>query len=85
MPIECDFYLMIHCHSVLFLFFIGILPPFITRPVNVPEGAHIQWEIELLGFETPKVLLRIVLLNSCYFYGSCKYAFSNYKICDATW
>ncbi|XP_028235616.1 peptidyl-prolyl cis-trans isomerase PASTICCINO1-like isoform X2 [Glycine soja] len=24
------------------------------RPVNVPEGAHIQWEIELLGFETPK-------------------------------
>ncbi|CAN1849949.1 Peptidyl-prolyl cis-trans isomerase PASTICCINO1 [Linum perenne] len=25
-----------------------------TRPVNVPEGAHIQWEIELLGFEMPK-------------------------------
>ncbi|CAJ1949252.1 unnamed protein product [Sphenostylis stenocarpa] len=24
------------------------------RPSNVPEGAHIQWEIELLGFETPK-------------------------------
>ncbi|KAF2316296.1 hypothetical protein GH714_041637 [Hevea brasiliensis] len=24
------------------------------RPVNVPEGAHIQWEIELLGFEMPK-------------------------------
>ncbi|EXC04103.1 Peptidyl-prolyl cis-trans isomerase PASTICCINO1 [Morus notabilis] len=24
------------------------------RPTNVPEGAHIQWEIELLGFETPK-------------------------------
>ncbi|KAH1256963.1 Peptidyl-prolyl cis-trans isomerase PASTICCINO1 [Glycine max] len=24
------------------------------RPLNVPEGAHIQWEIELLGFETPK-------------------------------
>lgn len=26
----------------------------ITRPANVPEGAHVQWEIELLGFETPK-------------------------------
>ncbi|XP_057992162.1 peptidyl-prolyl cis-trans isomerase PASTICCINO1 isoform X2 [Hevea brasiliensis] len=24
------------------------------RPVNVPEGVHIQWEIELLGFEMPK-------------------------------
>ncbi|WOL16555.1 peptidyl-prolyl cis-trans isomerase PASTICCINO1 [Canna indica] len=25
-----------------------------TRPPNVPEGAHVQWEIELLGFEMPK-------------------------------
>lgn len=24
------------------------------RPANVPEGAHVQWEIELLGFEMPK-------------------------------
>ncbi|AES88468.2 putative peptidylprolyl isomerase [Medicago truncatula] len=24
------------------------------RPSNVPEGAHIQWEIELLSFEMPK-------------------------------
>ncbi|KAF5750891.1 peptidyl-prolyl cis-trans isomerase PASTICCINO1 [Tripterygium wilfordii] len=24
------------------------------RPPNVPEGAHIQWEIELLGFEMPR-------------------------------
>ncbi|XP_059667885.1 peptidyl-prolyl cis-trans isomerase PASTICCINO1 isoform X1 [Cornus florida] len=24
------------------------------RPANVPEGAHIQWEIELLGFEMVK-------------------------------
>ncbi|GAB2267638.1 G1/S-specific cyclin pas1 [Dionaea muscipula] len=24
------------------------------RPVNVPEGAYVQWEIELLGFEMPK-------------------------------
>ncbi|XP_058109380.1 peptidyl-prolyl cis-trans isomerase PASTICCINO1 [Magnolia sinica] len=25
-----------------------------ARPANVPEGAHVQWEIELLGFEMPK-------------------------------
>lgn len=25
-----------------------------TRPANVPEGAHVQWEIELLGFEMQK-------------------------------
>ncbi|KAJ0088235.1 hypothetical protein Patl1_31761 [Pistacia atlantica] len=31
------------------------------RPENVPEGAHIQWEIELLGFEMPKVI-------SCYLF-----------------
>ncbi|KAK4601126.1 hypothetical protein RGQ29_010629 [Quercus rubra] len=24
------------------------------RPANVPEGAHVQWEIELLSFEMPK-------------------------------
>ncbi|KAK8946302.1 Peptidyl-prolyl cis-trans isomerase PASTICCINO1 [Platanthera guangdongensis] len=24
------------------------------RPANVPEGAYVQWEIELVGFETPK-------------------------------
>lgn len=24
------------------------------RPANVPEGAHVQWEIELLGFEMQK-------------------------------
>uniref|UniRef100_A0A7N2M4E4 peptidylprolyl isomerase n=1 Tax=Quercus lobata TaxID=97700 RepID=A0A7N2M4E4_QUELO len=24
------------------------------RPANVLEGAHVQWEIELLGFEMPK-------------------------------
>lgn len=30
--------------------------PHIIRPANVPEGAHIQWEIELLGFEMPKVI-----------------------------
>lgn len=28
-----------------------------TRPANVPKGAHIQWEIELLGFEMPRVIL----------------------------
>ncbi|XVE76463.1 hypothetical protein DITRI_Ditri12bG0175100 [Diplodiscus trichospermus] len=25
-----------------------------SRPVNVPEGAHVQWEIENLGFEMPR-------------------------------
>ncbi|KAK9010148.1 hypothetical protein V6N11_036662 [Hibiscus sabdariffa] len=25
-----------------------------SRPPNVPEGAHVQWEIELLGFDMPK-------------------------------
>ncbi|KAL4354029.1 hypothetical protein GQ457_06G006560 [Hibiscus cannabinus] len=25
-----------------------------SRPPNVPEGAHVAWEIELLGFEMPK-------------------------------
>ncbi|KAE8696546.1 Peptidyl-prolyl cis-trans isomerase PASTICCINO1 [Hibiscus syriacus] len=25
-----------------------------SRPANVPEGAHVAWEIELLGFEMPK-------------------------------
>lgn len=28
---------------------------FLGRPPGVPEGAHVQWEIELLGFETPRV------------------------------
>ncbi|XP_020112955.1 peptidyl-prolyl cis-trans isomerase PASTICCINO1 isoform X1 [Ananas comosus] len=27
---------------------------FPSRPASVPEGAHVQWEIELLGFEMPK-------------------------------
>lgn len=27
------------------------------RPADVPAGAHVQWEIELLGFEMPKVQL----------------------------
>ncbi|KAE8686981.1 Peptidyl-prolyl cis-trans isomerase PASTICCINO1 [Hibiscus syriacus] len=25
-----------------------------SRPPNIPEGAHVAWEIELLGFEMPK-------------------------------
>jgi hypothetical protein len=32
-----------------------------NRPANVPEGAYVQWEIELLRFELPKV--RIILLD----------------------
>lgn len=31
------------------------------RPASVPEGAHVQWEIELLGFEMPKVVLLILI------------------------
>ena len=27
----------------------------VTRPANVPEGAYVQWEIELLRFEMEKV------------------------------
>lgn len=34
----------------------------VTRPANVPEGAHVQWEIELLGFEMQKVNLFIEFL-----------------------
>lgn len=34
--------------------------PHIVRPANVPEGAHIQWEIELLGFEMPKVISKVI-------------------------
>lgn len=26
------------------------------RPANVPEGAYVQWEIELLDFNTQKVI-----------------------------
>ena len=32
--------------------------PYTIRPANVPEGAHVQWEIELLGFEMPKVIYK---------------------------
>lgn len=35
--------------------------PHIARPANVPEGAHIQWEIELLGFEMPRVISKVIL------------------------
>ncbi|KAK1265351.1 Peptidyl-prolyl cis-trans isomerase PASTICCINO1 [Acorus gramineus] len=31
-----------------------------SRPVNVSEGAYVQWEIELLGFEMPKGLPKIL-------------------------
>jgi hypothetical protein len=37
--------------------------PNTIRPVNVPEGAHVVWEIELLGFEMPKVIFKY--LFSC--------------------
>jgi hypothetical protein len=34
-----------------------------VRLANVPEGAHVEWEIELLGFEMPKVVYKY--LFSC--------------------
>ena len=33
--------------------------PYTIRPANVPEGAPVQWEIELLSFEMPKVIYKI--------------------------
>ncbi|KAK8600144.1 hypothetical protein V6N12_050002 [Hibiscus sabdariffa] len=30
-----------------------------SRPPNVPEGDHVQWEIELLRFDMPKALLEL--------------------------
>ena len=33
--------------------------PYMIRSANVLEGAHVQWEIELLGFEIPKVIYKI--------------------------
>lgn len=39
------------CQKLLLWFF---------RPPSVPEGAYVQWEIELLGFETPKVINDII-------------------------
>lgn len=45
----------------LVLMYVFLLYP-VTRPANVPEGAHVQWEIELLGFEMQKVNLFIEFL-----------------------
>ena len=36
---------------------------FKIRPVTVTEGAHVQWEVELLGFEMPKVIILPFLNN----------------------
>ena len=33
--------------------------PYMIRSANVLEGAHVQWEIELLSFEMPKVIYKI--------------------------
>lgn len=33
-----------------------------VRPANVPEGAHVQWEIELIDFEMPKVTKQPILI-----------------------
>lgn len=42
---------------VFFFFFFFFL---YNRPVKVPEGAYIQWEIELLDYEKQKVLNQIL-------------------------
>ncbi|KAF6161054.1 hypothetical protein GIB67_007695 [Kingdonia uniflora] len=34
-----------------------------TRPPSVPEGAHVQWEIELLGFEKPKEREKAIIMT----------------------
>lgn len=43
--------------------YVMIFSPNMVRPANVPEGAHVEWEIELLGFEMPKVIYKY--LFSC--------------------
>ena len=39
------------------------------RSANVLEGAHVQWEIELLGFEIPKVIYKISSFLFFFFFG----------------
>ncbi|KAL8158894.1 hypothetical protein V2J09_000431 [Rumex salicifolius] len=34
--------------------FSSLFPARVFRPLNVPEGAYVQWKIELLDFNTPK-------------------------------
>jgi hypothetical protein len=34
------------------------------RPENVPEGANIQWEVELLEFKMPKVISKTLFYFS---------------------
>lgn len=40
----------------------------VLRPAAVPEGAHVQWEIELLGFEMPKVQINESIGNTIFFF-----------------
>ena len=59
---QCSFWLLSVISSSYFLF-LSLLKNnnlfctlfHVIRPANVPAGAHVQWEIELLGFEMPKV------------------------------
>ena len=39
------------------------------RSANVLEGAHVQWEIELCGFEIPKVIYKISSFLFFFFFG----------------
>ena len=41
------------------------------RSANVLEGAHVQWEIELLGFEIPKVIYKITSFLFFFFFLAC--------------
>lgn len=41
------------------------------RPDNVPSGAYVQWEIELLDFEMAKVITIICLFILVHFVSSC--------------
>ena len=42
--------------------------PYMIRSANVLGGAHVQWEIELLGFEIPKVIYKITSFLFFFFF-----------------
>ena len=49
-------YSYLHPHPILSQRCMLLILVLLFRPANVPEGAHIQWEIELLRFEMLKVM-----------------------------
>lgn len=42
---------------------------YVLRPDDVPAGAHVQWEIELLGFEMPQVQINEIVLSKSLVHG----------------